>query len=232
MKFETPLIPGTLLRRYQRFLADVVLDDGAGTTVHCANTGAMLGCQQPGSRVWLSRASNPARKYPLSWELVETAPGVLVGINTARTNRLVEEGLIAGSVDLGAPVRSLRREVTHDRHRFDFAVELSDGARWTVEVKNVTAAVERGVALFPDAVSTRGASHVRTLAAMAGAGKKCALIYCVQREDVHAVRPASEIDPDYAAAVSAAAEAGVHIAAYGCSVTPAAVAISRRLAVR
>jgi len=84
-----------LLRRYQRFLADGEWPDGRVETVHCPNTGSMLGCREPGSRVWLSRSTNSRRKYPLTWELVESQAGTLVGINTQRTNKLVREGLDA-----------------------------------------------------------------------------------------------------------------------------------------
>ena len=96
MEFEVPLIEAKLVRRYKRFLADVVLEDGRKVTVHCPNTGSMLGCQTPGSRVWLRAAENPKRKYPLSWELVEAKPDTLVGINTNRSNALVAEALDRG----------------------------------------------------------------------------------------------------------------------------------------
>jgi sugar fermentation stimulation protein A len=97
MRFPEPLIPGRLQRRYKRFLSDVVLDDGTEVVAHCANPGSMLGLAQPGSRVWLSPAANPARKLRYSWELVE-AGGALVGINTGRANALVGEALEAGRV--------------------------------------------------------------------------------------------------------------------------------------
>lgn len=231
MQFTAPLIEATLIRRYKRFLADVVLADGQETTVHCPNTGAMLGCCTPGARVWLSRADNPQRKYPLSWELVEADGGALVGIHTGRTNALVAEAFAAGRIDGVAADTTVRREVTIPgyRSRFDFLLE---GDRpLVVEVKNVTAAASDGIALFPDAVSTRATRHVQELQALRQDGWRTMQLYCVQREDVDTVQPAVTIDPAYAAAVAEARAAGVLFQAWGCSVSTEGVEISRRLQV-
>jgi sugar fermentation stimulation protein A len=176
MEYEQPLIPATLIRRYQRFLADVTSAQGEAFTVHCPNTGAMQGCQDPGSRVWLLPATNPNRKYPYSWELVEALPDVLVGINTGRSNRLVAEALDAGLIAPLRGYRQVRREVTVShggmRSRMDF---LLSGHRRRpdcyLEVKNVTAAVDGGTALFPDAVSIRASKHLEALMALRGDGQ-------------------------------------------------------------
>lgn len=231
MLFDPPLMAGRLLRRYQRFLADVELEDGGRVTAHCPNTGAMLGCDAAGSRVWLSRAANPRRKYPLTWELVEAAPGVLVGINTARSNRLVEDALAAGRIPALAGGTAIRREVAVAGHRLDFRIDRADGTCCYLEVKNVTASVGNGLALFPDAVSTRASRHLALLAELARGGRRAALLYCVQREDVAAVRPAAEIDPAYAEALTAARAAGVEVHAWGCRVSTREIALARPLAV-
>ena len=236
MEYEKPLIPATLLRRYQRFLADVVVESGQTMTVHCPNTGAMLGCQAAGANVWLLPASNPKRKYPFSWELVEALPDVLVGINTGRSNRLVEEAL---GRDLMVPLRGYRqlaREVTithgDERSRMDFL--LSDHRRRPdcyLEVKNVTAAVAGATALFPDAVSTRATKHLGALMALRQQGHRAALVFCVQRCDVQRVRPATEIDPRYAQTLGRAVQQGVEVYAYGAQVSPSQVQLARRLRV-
>lgn len=209
MKWPAPLAQGRLIRRYQRFLADVDLE-GTPVTAHCPNTGSMLGCAEPGSRVWLSRAANPSRKLPWTWEMVE-AGGTLVGINTGRANALVREALESGMVPQLAGYGALRQEVRYGREssRADFL--LSGGPRKPcyVEVKNVTAAVQSGVALFPDAVSERGTRHLRELMAMVRAGHRAALVFCVQRSDVEEVRPADEIDPEYGRTLRKALKAGV-----------------------
>jgi len=232
VRFQEPLSRGRLLRRYKRFLADVVLDDGSEVTAHCANTGAMLGCGRPGARVWLSRADRPGRKLGWTWELVEAEPGVVVGIHTGRTNDLVAEAILAGRIPRLAGYRTVRREVTVDAGRVDFVLESPRRKPCVLEVKNVTAAVRARVALFPDAVSTRATRHVRFLALEAARGRRAVLLYCVQREDVGEVRPADYIDPVYGRALREARAAGVELMAWGCSVTPAAVTLERRLRVR
>jgi len=213
VKWPSPLAEGRLIRRYQRFLADVDLG-GSMVTAHCPNTGSMLGCADPGSRVWLSRAVNPARKLPWTWEIVE-AGGTLVGIHTGRANTLVREAIESSAIPELAGYKTLRAEVRYGREssRADFL--LSGGRRKPcyVEVKNVTAAVRRGVALFPDAVSERGTRHLREMMAMVRAGHRALLVFCVQRGDVTEVRPADEIDPEYGRTLRRAMESGVEVVA-------------------
>ncbi|MFZ5511113.1 MAG: DNA/RNA nuclease SfsA [Pseudomonadota bacterium] len=231
MKFAAPLIEGRLLRRYQRFLADVDLG-GAVVTAHCPNTGSMLGCAQAGSRVWLSRHDSGTRKYAHTWELVE-AGGVLVGINTARTNRLVEEAVGAGVIAELAGYRRLRREVRYgaEGSRIDLLLESDDRPPCYVEIKNVTAAVQDGIALFPDAVSARGAKHLREMTAMVAEGRRAVLVFCAQRADALEVRPADAIDPEYGRTLRQALAAGVEAVAYRAEVTPESIRVSRRVPV-
>ena len=234
MRFESPLVRGTLIRRYKRFLADVVLEDGNETTVHCPNTGSMLGCQTPGSAVWLLPAGNPARKYPLGWELVEAEPGVLVGINTGRSNALVAEALEGAMIPELAAYDRVRREVKvpNTRSRIDFL--LSGHPRQPdcfLEVKNVTAAVDGGTAFFPDAVSARAARHVNELAALVSMGGRGAMCFCVQRADVSRVRPADNIDPAYGKALRKAVAKGVEVYALRGDVSVSGVRLNRRIPV-
>ena len=234
MKFEAPLIRGELIRRYKRFLADVILADGSETTVHCPNTGSMLGCQAPGSTVWLLPVDNPARKYPLGWELVEARAAVLVGINTGRSNALVAEALSRGLIPELEGFDRVRREVKVEgtRSRIDFLLgDHPEGPDCYLEVKNVTAAVEDGCGFFPDAVSVRATRHVEELAERVQRGQRGALCFCVQRADVERVRPADEIDPAYGRALRRAVESGVEVYALGASVTPEGVSLERQLPV-
>jgi sugar fermentation stimulation protein A len=231
MRFEPPLIAATLVRRYKRFLADVRLSTGEVLTVHCPNTGGMLGCQQPGMAVWLSRSDNPKRKYAHTWELVEARPDVLVGINTARTNALVHEALSSGVISELTGYDHVRREVRCGDSRLDFELSARGRRRCLVEVKNVTAAVEDGVALFPDAVSVRASRHVRELQQSVGQDR-AVLLFCVQREDVHIVEPAVAIDPDYARTLAQAMQRGVEVLAWGCQVAPQGIDVCRPVDVR
>lgn len=232
MRFKPSLTPARLVRRYQRFLADVVLTDGTPLTVHCPNTGAMLGCQAPGSKVWLSLSGNPGRKYAHTWELVETLPGVQVGINTGRSNALVAEALEAGVIGPLAGYPERRREVAVADGRLDFLLSgHTDRPDCYLEVKNVTAAAAAGTALFPDAQSARATRHVKALLAERAAGRRAAVIFCVQRDDVTAVRPAAEIDPAFSRSLDAAVAAGVEVYAYGAEVGPDEIRLVRRLEV-
>lgn len=234
-----PLSEGRLVRRYQRFLADVELADGRLVTAHCPNTGSMLGCKRPGSRVWLSASDNPRRKLAWTWELVETGladgagrEGVLVGLHTGRSNALVREAIEAGRLPGLAGYEEIRPEVKYgQRSRIDLLLTGAGLPPCYVEVKNVTAAVAGGVGYFPDAVTARGARHLEEMAAMVAQGARALLVFCVQRDDVCAVRPADHIDPVYGATLRQALARGVQVAALGARVTPAAITLERFLPV-
>lgn len=236
MRFPAPLVRGTLKRRYKRFLADVTLADGSEVTASCPNTGSMMGCAEPGSRVWLSMSDAPGRKYRHTWELVET-PGrdgpVLVGINTGLPNRLVREAIEASVIPELAGYGEIRREVAFgdEGSRVDLMLSGADRPPCYVEVKNVTAAVDDGIALFPDAVSARGAKHLRELSRLAAQGIRAVQFYCVQRADVSEVRPADAIDPAYGRALREAMAAGVEVMAWRATVTPEQVELVERIPV-
>ncbi|MGV2976637.1 DNA/RNA nuclease SfsA [Roseibium alexandrii] len=219
MQFSVPLASGRLVKRYKRFLADVVLDDsGEEITAHCANPGSMLGLKEPGSRVWLSLSDNPKRKLKYSWEVIE-ADGALVGINTAHPNKLVEEALVAGRILELKEFETLRREVKYGKNsRIDILLEQADGAKIYVEVKNVHLMREPGLAEFPDSVTARGAKHLVELGDMVAEGHRAAMVFLVQRPDCDRLSLAFDIDPNYAAAFKTAKAAGVEAYAIGCDV--------------
>ena len=192
----------------------------------------MLGCQTPGARVWLSESDNPKRKYALTWELVELESRVLVGLHTGRTNALVAEAIDRQLIPSLSQYRAVKAEIAIPgaKGRFDWLLQGDRGDCY-LEVKNVTASVEEGVALFPDAVSVRATRHARELARLQQAGISTALVFCVQRSDVKVVRPAKKIDPDYAQALSEAAQAGVTIEAISCDVSVDGIIPARTLPV-
>lgn len=233
MRFDTPLETGRLVRRYKRFLADIVTDAGEHLCIHCPNTGSMLNCMGEGARVWFQRNSDPKRKLPGTWELVETPQGRLACVNTARANRLVEEALLAGVIEELTGFTALKREVAYgvENSRVDFRLDYPEGPAF-VEVKSVTLGFgDTAVAAFPDAVTTRGARHLRELAVLARDGVRAVQLYCVNLSGVEAVRPASEIDPLYAEALRDAQEAGVELLAYGVELSPEEIRLVRRLPV-
>ena len=233
MKFNQALIPGILIKRYKRFLADIELDSGRVITAHTPNTGSMLGCCEPGSRVWLSDSGNPDRKYPLSWELVETAPGILVGINTGLPNKLVEEGIRNGMIRELQGYAGIRREVRYgaENSRIDLLLEDAAKPACFVEVKNVTLARD-GTGYFPDAVSVRGSKHLRELAEVVAAGKRGIILFCVQRKDVSEVRPADTIDRTYGSTLRQVIDSGVEALAWRAAVTPEEIRLDKSLPVR
>ena len=234
MKFARQLVEGRLIRRYKRFLADIQLP-GEVITAACPNTGSMMGCAEPGSRVWLSVHDKPTRKYRHTWEIVEIAGAmpVMVGINTGLPNALVEEAIVAGAIEELKGYKVLRREVGYGEEgsRVDIVLESPRRKRCYVEVKNVTAAASRGIALFPDSVSERGARHLRELMRLKASGERPVQFYCVQREDVTEVRPADAIDPEYGRTLREALAAGVEVFAYRARVTPGEIRIEQRIPV-
>lgn len=231
MKFPGPLTRGVLVQRYKRFLADVRLETGEVVTAHCANPGSMMGLKAPGLLVWLS-AAGPGRKLAWSLELVE-ADGGLVAINTGNPNRIAGEAIAAGAIPELAGYASLRREVPYGvNSRIDLLLE--DPARppaW-VEVKNCHLRRTGRLAEFPDSVTTRGAKHLAELSARVAAGDRAVMLFIIQRMDCDLLAPAADLDPAYAVALAAAADAGVEVLAYGCTITTEAVGIASRVPVR
>jgi len=223
MRFAAPLVPATLVKRYKRFLADVILASGETITVHCANPGAMTGLNVPGARVWLSRSANTKRKLPHSWELIEVDLGggaELVGINTAHPNALAAEAIAAGLIPELAGYASIRREVKYGKaSRVDFLLEAPERKPCYVEVKNVHLMRQPGLAEFPDAVTKRGAKHLDELADMATGGARAVMLFLVQIGSARRFALARDIDPAYGRAYDAARAAGVEAIARRCRLT-------------
>jgi sugar fermentation stimulation protein A len=223
MRFPAPLIPATLVRRYKRFLADVVLPDGSEITVHVANPGAMLGLNAPGARVWLSKSDNPKRKLPYSWELVEADFGAgpeLVGVNTGHPNGIVAAALAAKAIGPFAAYPVIRREVRYGKNsRVDFLLEGEGLPPCYLEVKNVHMMRKPGLAEFPDAVTARGARHLDELAAIAKTGARAAMLFLVQIGSAKSVSLARDIDPAYKTAFDRAVAAGVEAHALTCRIS-------------
>lgn len=215
------LFPAHLVQRYKRFLADIVLPTGEAITVHCPNTGSMKNCIAPMAPCWYSVSTSSARKYPQTLEIVTTPSGDLAGINTARSNGLVESAIQSGVIQELTGYTSLRREVVYgnEKSRIDFLLERAD-EKCFVEVKNVTLMEAKGQGLFPDAVSERGTKHLRELMQMVREGHRAVLLYCVQHTGIEWVEPADAIDPIYGKILREAIAAGVEVIAYGAEIKP------------
>lgn len=230
MKFPAPLHQARLLRRYKRFLADVVLEGQEETTiVHCPNPGSMMGLDEPESPVWLSWNDTGKRKHPYTWE-ISKADGNLVGINTNMPNRLVAEALEAGEIPEFAAYEEIRREVRYgEKSRVDFLLQGETLPDCYLEVKNVHLMRSRGLAEFPDSVTTRGSRHLRELMQMVENGHRAIMLFVVQRMDCASFSPAADIDPVYADSFRKATDAGVEALCYDCKITTEEISLRQPL---
>ncbi len=227
MEFQTPLIEGVLIKRYKRFLADIQLSNNDIVTAHTSNTGAMLGCSRPGLKTWLKDTKNPKRKYPYSWELVQTESGTTVGINTLLANKLVLEGMRRGIISDTNKYTRIRSEVRYidKSSRIDFLLQSPELPDCFLEVKNVTL-VKDNAAYFPDAVSLRGLKHLRVLIDNVKNGNRSIMLYCIQRNDAKTFSPARHIHPEYANLLGEAVDSGVEALAYQCNISPTNIDIT------
>ena len=238
MKFCSPLVRGRLVKRYKRFLADVVLDDGRTITCTCPNTGSMRGLTEPGSIVWLSQSDSPTRKYRYTWEMIASDMGegegkTMVGINTGHPNKIVAEAIEAGRIAALKGYASLKREQKYGANsRIDILLEDENKGRAYVEIKNVHLMRQAGLAEFPDSVTERGAKHLHELARMVRHGHRAVMLYLVQRADARRFAIAADIDPDYAAAFAAATQAGVEVLAYRCRLSTHEIVLDAKIPVK
>jgi sugar fermentation stimulation protein A len=230
MKLPQPLHPGTLIRRYKRFLADIELESGEIVSAHCPNSGSMKGCARPGNPVLLSSSDNPHRKLRYTWELVQVN-GLWVGINTNLPNKLAREAIEKGIAEELAGYENIRPEVRYGvNSRIDLFLSGSPG-RCYVEIKNVTL-VEGDVALFPDSVTLRGQKHLRELIQVVREGNRGVIFFVVQRGDAHSLAPADDIDPEYGRLLRLAVKNGVEALVYQAHVEPGEIFLSHHLPVR
>jgi sugar fermentation stimulation protein A len=234
MQFSAPLIPATLVRRYKRFLADVVLPSGETVTVHCANPGAMIGLNVPGARVWLSKSGNPKRKLVHSWELIEVDLGggpELVGINTGHPNALAAEAIAGGRIPELVGYASASREVKYGKaSRVDFLLEAPGRPPCYLEIKNVHLMRRAGLAEFPDAVTKRGARHLAELSDMVAAGARAVMLFLVQIGSAERFALARDIDAGYGRAFDLAHAAGVEAIAYRCRISCGGIEVAEPVA--
>ena len=219
------------IKRYKRFFADIELSDGSVLTIHCANTGSMKNCLSPGQPCWFSRSDNPKRKLPGTLELITTTGGRLAGVNTARPNKLVVEAIESGVISELQGYDTLRTEVRYgaENSRIDILLEQGE-AQCFIEVKSVTLEAQGKRARFPDAVTSRGAKHLRELMHVVEQGQRGVLVFCVQLTDIEAVGAAEDIDPLYTQTLAEAIAAGVEVLVYGCRLSADEIVIDRKLA--
>ncbi len=234
MQFPSPLRRGVLLKRYKRFLADVRLDDGEETTVHCPNPGSMMGVAPSGAPAWVSVSPSKTRKLPMTLELVDV-DGSLVAINTNNPNKIAAEAIAASAIPELDGYSVMRREQPYgEGSRIDLLLEDdATGGRPNafVEVKNVHLMREPGLAEFPDSVTARGLKHLKELEKVVAAGARGVMLFIVQRGDCRRLRPAADLDPAYARGLADARRAGVELFCYDCEISTNDVSLRRQLEV-
>lgn len=225
MRFQTPLIPAVLLKRYKRFLADIRLEDGREVTAHCPNPGSMMGMSDAGLKVWVEPNDDPKKKLKYGLRLIEQ-DGAMIVVDTSIANKVVKEALLAGLVS--NLVGGVQSEVPYgDNSRVDFLID-TDGRKTWVEVKSVTLSRQRGLAEFPDSKTVRGAKHLGELIKRVQVGDRAVMLYLIGRDDCDRFAPAADIDPHYAAAEIAAKDAGVEIMVLGTRASPEEVTLDTR----
>lgn len=231
MKFEAKLESGILIRRYKRFLTDIKLPDKSERTIHCANTGAMTGCAEPGNTVFFSTSSNLKRKYPNSWELSVTEHNHTICVNTIRANQLVVEAIINKEIDELVNYAELKTEVKYgsDNSRIDILLSAEMLPDCYIEVKSVTLLDESGQGYFPDSVTTRGQKHLRELTEIAQNGQKAVLFFAVLHSGIEKVSIAHHIDQQYYSLLLEAIESGVTVLCYQAEMSPTEMKIVRKL---
>ena len=227
MRFDR-LVEARFIRRLNRFAALVDIG-GKENEVHVANSGRMRELLVEGRSVLLKPASGDHRKTAFDLAIVDLG-GTLASADARLPNPLVHEALDEGRLPQFAGYDSIRREVTYGESRLDMALE-GPGCKCYVETKSVTLVVDN-VGLFPDAPTSRGAKHMRSLSHAAGNGHRSAVIFVVQRDDAQAVAPNDAADPEFGLALRRAVENGVEAYAYGCRVTPREIVLAAQLPVR
>ena len=233
MLFPTPLVPARLIRRYKRFLADCVLEDGSEVTAHCPNPGSMMGLKDEGVRIWLLPNDDPKKKLKYGWRLVELSDGHFAGIDAGLPNRLVKDALTEGQITALTGYSEIKPEQRYgsEKSRIDFLLTELGRPDAYVGVKNCHLRRAGDWAEFPDCVTERGAKHLRELTAIAQAGGRAVMLYVVQRTDCARFRLAPDLDPAYARAFDIAREAGVEVLCHGTDISPDGIRLSAPLPV-
>lgn len=217
-----PLISGRLIKRYKRFLADIVLDTGETITAHCPNTGPMTGISIPNSLVWVSKSDNPKRKLAYTWEMIQIG-SAWVGTNTAIPNRVIKLALQQKLLpELADRYRTVRSEVSYGKDkksRIDFLLTGDDTQPAVyVEVKSVTLSTDN-LALFPDTVTTRGQKHLVELTDLVPK-TKAVMLYFINRGDCDIFAPSDSCDPKYGELLRQAVAKGVEVLPYRFEISP------------
>ena len=227
MEFNKSLIKGKLVKRYKRFFADIKLKNQV-VVAHCPNTGSMMGLLDEGNEVFISKNDDPKRKLKYTLEIIKVKKN-LVGVNTHFANKIAFHGLSNNLVKEVANNDSIKPEVFFDKEtRFDFLVERNK-QKIFVEVKNVTLFRDEKIAEFPDAITTRGSKHLKTLIDATKKGYKTYILFLIQIENVENFKIAKDIDKEYYNNYLIAKKSGVNFLAYRCKINSKEIKIEKKI---
>ena len=230
MNFENKLISGVFIKRYKRFFVDVKIDNQI-ITAHCPNTGSMYGLLKKGNKVWLSKSNNPNRKLKYTLEIIEDK-NVKIGINTHSSNKIVHHALKNNLISELKDPLEIRSEIKFgDNTRFDFLV-IDKKSKSFIEVKNVTLSRKRGIAEFPDAITTRGLKHINELIKAGKENYKIYILFLIQRNDCKLFSIAKDIDPDYSNALSKAVKNSLNILCYDCKFSSKGIKLNKKIKIK
>ena len=230
MKIEPKLIHVKFVKRYKRFFTDIILNKKK-ITVHCPNSGSMLGLLNQNNDAWISKSDNPNRKLKFTLEIINDKKSN-VGVNTHRANRIVEEALLNKKIVELNKFSSIKREAKFSKEtRFDFLLENKNKKAF-LEVKNVTLCRKNNISEFPDAVTSRGRKHLVHLQDAIKQGYESYLLFLIQREDAEILKIANDIDSEYFKEIKKAKKNGVKIIAYSCKVKENEISITKNIKVK
>ena len=229
MNFNKKLISGEFIKRYKRFFVDVRIGD-LTVTAHCPNTGSMMGLLKRGNKVWLSKADNPKRKLKYTLQVIEDHNSK-VGINTHLTNKIVLDALKKKNIKIFKDLIEIQQEVKfNDNTRFDFLL-IEKTKETFIEVKNVTLSRKKGLAEFPDAITSRGLKHIKELLNARRKGYETYLLYLIQRDDCNKFKLARDIDPEYSKLLKKAVKKKLKILCYDCKFSSKGIKLNRKIQV-
>ncbi len=227
MEFTNTLIKGKLVKRYKRFFADIKVNNEI-LTAHCPNTGSMMGLLDKNNEVWISKNDNPKRKLKYTLEIIKVKKN-LVGVNTHLANKIVAEGLKNNSFKEFNNLKDIQPEKFYNKEtRFDFLVNKSN-KKIFIEVKNVTLFRNNEVSEFPDAPTSRGTKHIKTLINASKKGFISYVLFLVQIENMKYFKIAKDIDKYYYENYLIAKKSGVRFLAYKCKIDHKQIKIDKKI---
>ena len=227
MKFTKALIKGKFVKRYKRFFADVKVNKSI-ITAHCPNTGSMMGLLNENNDAWVSKNDDPKRKLKFTLEILKSKNN-LIGINTHLANKLVFEGLKNNSFLEFKNLENIQPEVFYNKEtRFDFLVSKKNKKSF-IEVKNVTLIRDNKNSEFPDAITTRGSKHIKTLIEASKKGYQCYVLFLVQISNCKYFKIAKDIDKEYYENYKYAKKVGVNFIAYNCKIGSKEIKVDKKV---